>query len=105
MVAKKREEKPEIKKAEEKPEKENDDLISLKDEIEKYDDDYEMRKTAELERGLYAKFSQNIYLRNMLLNTLDAKLMHFRRGKPPLVCTELMKVRRRLRNEICNLNK
>ena len=64
-----------------------------------------MRKSTELESGLYAKFSQNIYLRNMLLNTLDAKLMHFRRGKPPLVCTELMKVRRRLRNEICNLNK
>ena len=71
----------------------------------KYDDDYEMRKSTELESGLYAKFSQNIYLRNMLLNTLDAKLIHFRRGKPPLVCTELMKVRRRLRNELCSLNK
>ena len=71
----------------------------------KYDDDYEMHKSVELERGLYAKFSQNIYLKNVLLNTLDAKLIHFRRGKPPLVCTELMKVRRRLRNELCNLNK
>lgn len=39
----------------------------------KYDDDYEMRKMAELEHGLYAKFSQNIYLRNLLLNMLDAK--------------------------------
>jgi predicted NAD-dependent protein-ADP-ribosyltransferase YbiA (DUF1768 family) len=68
----------------------------------KCDDNYEERKTIELERGLYAKFSQNIYLRNMLLNTLDAKLVHFRRGKPPLLCIELMKVRQRLRNELCN---
>ena len=71
----------------------------------KYDDDYEIRKSAELQRGQYAKFTQNIYLKNVLLNTLDAKLIHFRRGKPPLVCTELMKVRRRLRNELCSLNK
>jgi predicted NAD-dependent protein-ADP-ribosyltransferase YbiA (DUF1768 family) len=68
----------------------------------KCDDSYEARKMAELERGLYAKFSQNIYLKNMLLNTLDAKLLHFRRGKPPLLCIELMRVRRRLRNELCN---
>ena len=62
MAAKKREEKPEIKKAEENPEikkaeenpeKENDDLISLKDEIEKYDDDYDLDIAEELDDLLY----------------------------------------------------
>jgi hypothetical protein len=53
MAAKKREEEPEIKKAEEKPEEENDDLISLKDEIEKYDDDYDLDIAEELDDLLY----------------------------------------------------
>jgi hypothetical protein len=52
MAAKKREEEPEIKKAEEKPEKE-DDIISLKDEIEKYDDDYDLDIAEELDDLLY----------------------------------------------------
>jgi hypothetical protein len=35
----------------------------------------------------------------MLLNTRNAKLVQFRRGKPPVVCDELMRVRHRLQQE------
>jgi len=54
MAAKKREEEMAAKKREETPEKENEvDLISLKDEIEKYDDDYDSEIAEELDDILY----------------------------------------------------
>jgi predicted NAD-dependent protein-ADP-ribosyltransferase YbiA (DUF1768 family) len=68
------------------------------------DTDFKMREEAEREKALYAKYSQNIYLKNMLLNTLNAKLVHFRRGKPPLISNELMRVRQKLRKEVCKDN-
>jgi predicted NAD-dependent protein-ADP-ribosyltransferase YbiA (DUF1768 family) len=68
------------------------------------DTNFNMREEAERKKVLYAKYSQNIYLKNMLLNTLNAKLVHFRRGKPPLVSNELMHVRRELRKEACKNN-
>ena len=68
------------------------------------DTNFKMREEAEREKALYAKYSQNIYLKNMLLNTLNAKLVHFRRGKPPLVSNELMRVRQKLRKEVCKNN-
>ena len=68
------------------------------------DTNFKMCEEAEREKALYAKYSQNIYLKNMLLNTLNAKLVHFRRGKPPLVSNELMRVRQKLRKEVCKNN-
>jgi predicted NAD-dependent protein-ADP-ribosyltransferase YbiA (DUF1768 family) len=68
------------------------------------DTNFNMREESEREKALYAKYSENIYLKNMLLNTLNAKLVHFRRGKPPLVSNELMRVRQKLRKEVCKDN-
>jgi len=63
------------------------------------DADYGAREEKEREDAQYAKYNQNSYLADMLLNTRNAKLTHFRRGKPPAVCNELMRVRHRLQRE------
>jgi len=63
------------------------------------DADYGSREEKEREDAQYAKYSQNSYLTDMLLNTRNAKLVQFRRGKPPVVCDELMRVRHRLQLE------
>ena len=65
----------------------------------KPDADFNLREEKEREDAQHAKYSQNSYLEDMLLNTRNAKLVHFRRGKPPAVCTELMRVRHRLQLE------
>jgi predicted NAD-dependent protein-ADP-ribosyltransferase YbiA (DUF1768 family) len=65
----------------------------------KPDADFGAREEKEREDAQYAKYSQNSYLTDMLLNTRNAKLVHFRRGKPPAVCNELMRVRHRLQQE------
>ena len=52
-----------------------------------------------MKNALYAKFSQNDDLKNLLLATKNAKLVHFSRGSPPIVMVELMKVRKQLENE------
>jgi predicted NAD-dependent protein-ADP-ribosyltransferase YbiA (DUF1768 family) len=65
----------------------------------KPDADYGSREEKEREDAQYAKYSQNSYLTDMLLNTRNAKLVHFRRGKPPAVCNEIMRVRHRLQQE------
>jgi predicted NAD-dependent protein-ADP-ribosyltransferase YbiA (DUF1768 family) len=65
----------------------------------KLDADYGAREEKEREDAQYAKYSQNSYLADMLLNTRSAKLVQFRRGKPPIICNELMRVRHRLRLE------
>jgi hypothetical protein len=65
----------------------------------KPDADFNSREEKEREDAQHAKYSQNSYLEDMLLNTRNAKLVHFRRGKPPVVCTELMRVRHRLQLE------
>ena len=63
------------------------------------DADYGAREEKEREDAQYAKYNQNSYLADMLLNTRNAKLVQFRRGKPPVVCDELMRVRHRLHRE------
>ena len=63
------------------------------------DADFGSREEKEREDAQYAKYSQNSYLADMLLNTRNAKLVQFRRGKPPVVCNELMRVRHRLQRE------
>jgi hypothetical protein len=63
------------------------------------DADYGAREEKEREDAQHAKYSQNSYLADMLLHTRNAKLVQFRRGKPPIVCDELMRVRHRLQQE------
>jgi len=70
-----------------------------KDKDIQLDADFGTREEKEREDAQYAKYSQNSYLADMLLNTRNAKLVQFRRGKPPVVCNELMRVRHRLRLE------
>ena len=70
-----------------------------KDKDVQPDADFGTREEKEREDAQYAKYSQNSYLADMLLNTRNAKLVQFRRGKPPVVCDELMRVRHRLQQE------
>ena len=44
--------------------------------------------------AIIAKFNQNLDLKQVLLETKRAKLVHFIRGREPEVDTELMKLRR-----------
>jgi predicted NAD-dependent protein-ADP-ribosyltransferase YbiA (DUF1768 family) len=63
----------------------------------KVDDDFsKSRGPIEMEAAQYAKFSQNVDLKKLLLSTKKAKLQHFSKGSPPTVFTELMQVRKRL---------
>ena len=55
------------------------------------------RNAVEMERALFSKFSKNEDLKNLLLQTKDAKLQQFMRGHPPVVLYDLMNVRRKLR--------
>lgn len=74
-------------------------LVHEKHKDVQTDADFGSREEKEREDAQYAKYSQNSYLADMLLNTRNAKLVQFRRGKPPTVCDELMRVRHRLNQE------
>ena len=50
--------------------------------------------------GLKAKFSQNLDLKRVLLETKDAKLVEFKRRDDPNVDTALMQLRKQLNAEI-----
>jgi hypothetical protein len=52
----------------------------------------------EMKAAQFAKFSQNESLKELLLATNDAKLIHFVRASPPIVFTELMEVRKSFRS-------
>jgi predicted NAD-dependent protein-ADP-ribosyltransferase YbiA (DUF1768 family) len=61
------------------------------------DSDYELgRKEHERENALKAKFTQNLDLMHMLLNTRDALLQRYVRRQPPFVDVALMKLRQEL---------
>ena len=49
--------------------------------------------------AMMAKFSQHEELKKLLLATKQGKLVHFQRGSPPVVFTELMEVRRELKHK------
>ena len=63
------------------------------------DDDFfsSGRNIIEKKKALYAKFSQDEELKNMLLNTLNAKLIKYIPRKEPKTSLILMEVRRELR--------
>jgi len=66
-------------------------------------DFYEMgvnpRHVEERSKALFAKFTQNLDLKKVLMETKNAKLMHFERGHPAKMDDLLMKVRRTIANE------
>jgi len=57
------------------------------------------RHNTEMKLAQQAKFSQNEYLRDLLLATHDAKLVHFVRGAKPIVFSELMEIRNEMQNK------
>ena len=67
------------------------------------EEEYNHNKNACLEKALYAKFNENTLLKNILLETKDAKLLHKSVGRKPLVSNTLMLTRNKLKNH--NLNK
>ena len=55
------------------------------------------RSDREMESAMFAKFSQNQNLKDMLLATRNAKLVHYQRGARPEVYQHMMRVRHKLR--------
>ena len=55
------------------------------------------RSEREMENAMFAKFSQNKNLKDLLLATRNAKLVHYVRGAPPEIYHHLMRVRHKLR--------
>jgi predicted NAD-dependent protein-ADP-ribosyltransferase YbiA (DUF1768 family) len=55
------------------------------------------RSEREMENAMFAKFSQNKDLKDMLLSTRNAKLVHYQRGGAPEIYNNLMRVRHKLR--------
>ena len=66
------------------------------DGIEPDIDFFGKRREHEMEKAIYAKFSQNENLKNTLINTKNAKLIRFKQDTAPVVCNILMKVRDKL---------
>jgi predicted NAD-dependent protein-ADP-ribosyltransferase YbiA (DUF1768 family) len=69
----------------------------LKPSNVKIDSDFQIRKNKEQYDAIYAKFSQNDDLKNILLETRDAKLMYYIPKEEPEVADNLMIVRDKLK--------
>ena len=57
------------------------------------------RRDETMEKAMYSKFTQNPEFKTMLLATKNAKLVHFVRGAPVDVFYDLMRVRKRIKDE------
>jgi predicted NAD-dependent protein-ADP-ribosyltransferase YbiA (DUF1768 family) len=55
------------------------------------------RSEREMENAIFAKFSQNKNLKDLLLATRNAKLVHYQRGARPEIYHHMMRVRHKLR--------
>ena len=62
------------------------------------DVDYKKNADKYLSEALYAKFNQNQDLKDMLISTKKAKLMHYKKGKAPELSEALIIVRYKLKN-------
>lgn len=49
-----------------------------------------------LEEAIFAKFTQNDQLKELLINTKNAKLLNYQTGDTPVISTQLMKVREKI---------
>jgi len=58
------------------------------------------RHKKEMYAAQYAKFTQNEDLKQLLLATNEAKLVHFVRGKAPIIFDELMLIRDKIRRSL-----
>lgn len=65
----------------------------------------ETRAEKEMYAAQLAKFSQNTDLKQMLIETKNAKLMHFVRGSPPILFESLMAIREKFRRELALTSK
>ena len=63
-------------------------------------DFFDGKNVREMYDAQYAKFSQNADLRDLLLETKNAKLTHFVRANKPVVFEELMLVRDKLKKDL-----
>tara|TARA_B100000902_G_scaffold399910_2_gene473550 strand:+ start:8746 stop:10743 length:1998 start_codon:yes stop_codon:yes gene_type:complete len=58
------------------------------------DKDFDKQSKVIMEKAMYAKFTQHDDLKQLLIATRDAKLVHFVRANPPQVFEDLMNVRK-----------
>jgi len=88
------------KKVGSKPNKKYKLKQSIPDNIVVDEDFYEVKQNPRHEeerlKALMAKFSQNLDLKKILMETKNAKLMHFKPGNPAEIDELLIKVRRQL---------
>jgi len=89
---------PEIAKAAGSPTGKYKGQILRPKEIKIDPDFYGKRSEKALYDGLYAKFSQNEDLKELLLNTQNAKLVQYLKSRKGEVCNDLMVVRDKLAN-------
>ena len=59
-------------------------------------DFYSSRNLEEKKKAIEAKFTQNDDLKQLLLMTVPAKLVHFKRGNAPETDIELMEIRKKI---------
>jgi predicted NAD-dependent protein-ADP-ribosyltransferase YbiA (DUF1768 family) len=65
----------------------------------KHDPDFLKNKSNIIYKAQYAKFTQNEDLKNLLLYTKNAKLVHFIKGENPEICNELMVIRNTIKDK------
>jgi hypothetical protein len=68
-------------------------IVLRKENIMIDNDFYLRRNIEEREKGIYAKFKDNVEFKNILLNTKKAQLHHFIGNKKPELAKSLMKIR------------
>jgi predicted NAD-dependent protein-ADP-ribosyltransferase YbiA (DUF1768 family) len=77
---------------------------SLRPEEVKADSDFKGKRAEKVVYDAqYAKFNQNVELKKMLIETKNAKLAHYKKGKEPELAEDLMSIREKLRPKVSPL--